>query len=174
MNNIIPVVLGGVSFDPHSGPVRQSYTSIGGSSVLTMSDGAGYKQTHWKKTQITTSGRGQLDPGLEQLDYSSALELWCVKVQAVGGTGLQYELPAQSRIRPDVEPWAIARIGDHWIEVPVALDDATRIATITPAPGAIVYRVCWLPRFQVLTAGVVSDYDENTGYFEWSFDARER
>lgn len=172
MSEITALVLGGVSITPSSGPVRQRYEPIGGSGVLRMADGTGYKQTHWRKTRIISSGSGPLDPGLEQLDYSGPLELWCVKPLAVGGTALAYELPPAAKRRPDVAPWAWAQIGDGWVETPLSmLDD---IATVAAVPAASRYRVSWLPRYEVLTDGVISDFDESSGRYDWSLDAGER
>jgi len=166
------MVLGGVPITPSSGPIRQRYEPFGGSTEQRMADGTGYKQTHWRKTRITSAGSGPLDPALEQLDYSRPLELWCVKPIGVSGTALAYELPPIAKRRPDVAPWAWAQVGGGWVETP--LDVLGDIATVTAVPGAISYRVSWLPRYMVLTDGVISDFDESRGLYDWSLEARER
>lgn len=171
-NLIVPMLLGGVPITPHSGPIRMRYEPFGGSSELRMSDGTGYKQTHWRKTRIVASSSGLLDPALEHLDYSSALELWCVKPLSISGTALQYQLPPASKRRPDSDPWALAAVGERWLDADLVLVDD--IATLTPVAGATVYRVAWLPRFQVYTDGVIADWDEAQGRYDWSLDARER
>lgn len=172
MSEIIPLVLGGVAITPSSGPVRQRYEPFGGSSELRMTDGTGYKQTHWRKTRISSGGSGPLDPALEQLDYSRPMELWCVKPISVSGTALAYELPPLNKRRPDVAPWAWALVGERWIETPLSLSGD--IATLDAVAGASSYRVSWLPRYVVLTDGVVSDFDESRALYDWSFEARER
>lgn len=169
---IVPLVLGGVEITAHSGPIRQRYEPFGGSSELRMADGTGYKQTHWRKTRIVSSGSGPLDPALEQLDYSGPLELWCVKPLGVSGTALAYELPDETLRRPDVAPWAWALRGDTWQETTLSLAD--NIATLQPVAGASQYRVSWLPRYTVLTEGVLSDFDDARGLYDWTLEAMER
>lgn len=170
--HIIPMVLGGVPITPHSGPVRMRYEPFGGSAELRMADGTGIKQTHWRKTRILASGSGHLEPALEHLDYSGPLELWCVKSQSFSGTGLQYQLPPADKRRPDVAPWAWALVGERLQDVAIALDGD--LASLTPLPGASRYQVFWLPRFSVFTDGLVTDWDEAQGRYDWSLEARER
>lgn len=171
MSTIIPLVLGGVAIQPHAGPIRQSYQPIGGSVVLRLSKGAAVKMTHWRKTRISASGTGWLDPGLDALDYSEPLELWCIKPCAIDGTTLAYALPPAEQRRPDVQPWALARLGDRWQETPLALAGDT--AQVAAVAGALGYRVCWLPRYSVVTDGVVSEFDESSGLYDWSLVAEQ-
>lgn len=168
---IVPLVLGGIAIAPHAGPIKQSYEPIGGSAVLRLSQGAGVKMTHWRRTRISASGSGWLDPGLESLDYSQPLELLCVKPRAIDGTALEYSLPPSAERRPDVQPWALARVGDAWQETAVALNGDQ--ALLTAVSGALAYRVCWLPRFIVFTDGVASDFDESSGLYDWSLAAEQ-
>ncbi|MDO9625136.1 MAG: hypothetical protein Q7J46_14230 [Pseudomonas sp.] len=172
MSEITPLVLGGVPIAAYCGPIRQRYEPFGGSSELRMADGTGFKQTHWRKTRIVCSGSGPLDPGLEQLDYSRPLELWCVKPLGMSGAALAFELPPASKRRPDVAPWAWAQVGDGWVDTPLSM--VGDIATVVAVLGASSYRVSWLPRFEVLTDGVISDFDESRGLYDWSLEARER
>ena len=139
---IVPLVLGGIPIVPHAGPIRQSYEPIGGSAVRRLSQGAAVKMTHWRKTRTSASGTGWLDPGLELLDYSQPLELLCVKPRAIDGTALVYSLPPTEQRRTDVQPWALARLGERWLDVELLLEGDQ--ATLTAVPGASAYRVCWL------------------------------
>lgn len=173
MSNHVPaLILGGVPLEAHCGPVRQNYQPVGGSTLLTMADGTGFKQSHWKKTRVSSAGTGYQEPAVEHLDFSGPLELWCVKPLSVSGTALQYELPAAAKRRPDEAPWAIALVGGLWVDASLVM--AGDLAQLTAVPGASRYRVSWLPRFLVYTDGVVSDFDEATGRYDWSFEARER
>ena len=172
MNEITPLILGGVAILPASGPISQRYEPFGGSSELRMADGTGYKQTHWRKTRIISSASGQLDPALEQLDYSRPMELWCIKQLGVCGNALAYELPPLASRRPDVAPWAWAYVAGRWVDTPVSM--VGDIANVTAVPYAANYRVSWLPRYSVLTDGVISEFDEARGVYDWSLEARER
>lgn len=172
MSELIALVLGGVAIEPDCGPIRMRYEPFGGSSELRMADGAGYKQTHWRKTRISASSSGYLDPALEHLDYSRPLELWCIKQLMVGGSALAYEIPPADKRRPDLDPLGFALVGVRWVETPLVLD--ANVATLTPVPGASRYRVGWYPRYLVLTDGVLSEFDEARGVYDWSLEARER
>lgn len=168
----VPVVLGGVPIDPHCGPVRWREEPFGGFEEVRMMDGTAIVQEHWRRYRITASGSGTYEPVLT-LDFSQPVELWGIKPRGLTGTGLLYQLPPATQRRPDVAPWALARIGWNWVEVAMVL--AGDLATVTPAPGADVYRVCWLPRFTVVMPnGVPSELDDATGRYDWSFEAKER
>jgi len=171
MSQIVPLVLGGIAIWPAAGPIRQSYEPIGGSSVLRMSQGAAVKLTHWSRTRTSASGSGQIDPGLDALDYSQPLELLCVKARAMDGTDRTFDLPPAEQRRADVEPWGMARVGDRWVETAVAV--AADQAQLAAVAGATAYRVCWYPRYVVFTAGLVSDFDESTGLYDWSLTAEQ-
>lgn len=171
MSQIVPLVLGGVAIWPGSGPIRQIYEPIGGSSVLRMSLGDAVKLTHWRRTRIAASGSGWLDPGLDALDYSQPLELLCVKPREMSGTDRTFVLPPAEQRRPDVAPWGLARVGDRWVETTVAV--AGDQAQLTIVPGALAYRLCWFPRYVVFTDGPVSDFDASTGRYDWSLTAEQ-
>ncbi|MDT4813953.1 hypothetical protein FQZ97_469480 [compost metagenome] len=170
-NKPTPLVLGGIEIVQSAGPIRQRYEAMGGSGELRLSGGTGIKMTHWSKTATSCSGAGPLDPGLDALDYSQPLELLCVQPRAMFGTAREFTLPAAAARRADVAPWAWARVGDGWVDAAVAL--AGDLATVAEVAGASGYRVFWLPRLVVFTDGVVSEFDENTGYYDWSLEARE-
>ena len=171
LNDLIPMVLGGVAIVPHAGPIRQRYEPIGGSSEIRLSGGAGVKMTHWRRSAISSGSTGHLDPGLELLDYSQPLELLCVKNRAMNGTGTEFVLPPAAQRRGDVAPWGLALVGERWIETDLVMTGDT--AQLAVVAGASSYRVCWLPRFVVFTDGVVSEFDESTGLYDWTLEARE-
>lgn len=169
--HIVPLVLGGIEITPSCGPIRQRYQPFGGSSELRMASGRGLKQTSWRKMAISASSSGELDPALESLDYSRPLELLCVQPLATTGAALAYELPPAEKRRPDVAPWAWALVGERWVDADVSMADD--IAHVAEVPGASKYRVFWYPRYMVLTDGVVSEFDESRGLYDWSLEARE-
>ena len=172
MNEPIPLVLGGIRILPDAGPIRQRYERLaGGSAVLRMHGGRGVKMTHFRKWRTAISGSGWLDPGLEDLDYSGGVELLCIMPRGKDGTGPNFILPPAATIRPDVAPWGLVRVGANWLETGITM--AGNVAQLGPAPGASRYRLCWLPRMVVFSEGLVSDYDESTGRYDWSLDAEE-
>lgn len=168
---VVPLVLGGIEIVRQAGPIRQGYAPIGGGTVLRLSDGQPVKMTHWERTQINSQGTGYLDPGFDELDYSQPLELLCIKPRAVERRGLELPMPPLGQVRPDVEPWAYAFVGDQRRETGIVIEGG--IAHLTAVPGARSYRLCWLPRYEVFTSGLVSEFDESSGLYDWSFTAEQ-
>lgn len=141
----VPLMFGGISLALHAGAPELSEDTIGGDSVLRMSDGAGVKMTMWEKAVGTISGQGWMPPGLDGLDYSAPIELRSTQVSTMQGTVLEYTLPTTPR--PDVEPWAFALIGDQWRAT--ACDTVDGVATVTAVAGASAYQVWWMPVYSV-------------------------
>lgn len=173
MTNVPSLVLGGIAIiqDKGAGPIRQRYEPIGGSATLRLSGGTGIKMTNWSKTSTSASGTGPLDPGLEALDYSQPLELLCVAPRAMNGTTPVFSLPPAANRRPDVAPWGWAFAGGRWMDV--AIDLVGDSAQLQVVADATAYRVFWLPRLVVFTAGVSHEFDEATGLYDWSLTAEE-
>lgn len=171
MTKPIPLVLGGIEVDMSAGPVRQRYESMGGSSEVRLSGGVGVKMTHWARTVTSVNGAGQVDPGTYGLDYSEPLELLCVQPRSMFGTDPVFTLPAASARRADDAPWAWVQIGGQWHPAAVAV--AGDVATVVAHPDATAYRLFWLPRLVVYTDGITSEFDESSGIYSWSFEARE-
>lgn len=167
------LMLGGVPLQLHAGAPAQTYSTVGGWTDVQLSGGALYRMTHFKKQQIGISGTGWLGPGFAGLDFSAPLELRCTHPRAIGGSGpLMRSFVLDSDPRPDVPPWGLAFFAsrDEWVECPVQASG--RNVTCEPVPGADLYRVCWMPVYQVLC----SPPDEalnDMGGFSWSFTARE-
>ncbi|MCY1361743.1 hypothetical protein D9M69_484210 [compost metagenome] len=91
--------------------------------------------------------------------------------RAMFGTASEFTLPAAAKRRSDVAPWAWARVGEGWVDTAVTM--AGDLATVAEVAGASGYRVFWLPRLVVFTDGIVSEFDEATGVYDWSLEARE-
>ncbi|BBT17009.1 hypothetical protein WP8S17C03_30580 [Metapseudomonas otitidis] len=173
MSQVIPLILNGIELTMDDGPIRQSYAPAdGGSTELRMAGGQLIKQTHFQKMVITTSATGYIDPPFEYLDYSRPMELWCIEPLSAWGRTNVFQLPPETARRPDVEPWAWAWVDGNWRDVPLSVQG--RVATLTTVPGARQYRVFWLPRFTVYMNRPVSEFDEQRGTYDWSFEARER
>lgn len=139
------IMLGGVPIVPHAGAPEQSEESIGGSTVLRMSDGAAVKMQHYEKTAGTISGSGLMPPGLDGLDYSQPLELRSMQVSNIVGPGPTFTLT--STPRPDHAPWAHALVGGRWLRTACSYDAG--VVTVTPVAGATHYQVSWLPVYSV-------------------------
>lgn len=163
------VTLAGVPITLQAGAPVQNYSPIGGSALLRLSLGDGIKMTHWRRTAISVSGSGALNPGLDGINYDEVLTLDCTSIKANSS-----DLPRIAIIgthRPDVEPWGLARVDGTWKKTPCALVGGEY--DITPVAGATTYQLCWMPRFQVFAEPPQVGRDSGTGVSTWSFQAEE-
>lgn len=169
--NPVPLVLGGIEIVQHAGPIRQSYEPIGGKTVARLSGGVGVSVTHWTRWRTMVSGSGDLDPGLDMLDYTQPLELLCVKPRGVDGVGPLIGLPAGIDWRTDEAPWGLALVGTRWTETDLVIQSG--VAELTPVAGAQRYRFCYLPRLIVVTDGPTAEFDHGTGRYDWTLKAEQ-
>ncbi|WP_148211451.1 hypothetical protein [Thioalkalivibrio sulfidiphilus] len=149
----------------------QSYTPIGGSTVQRLSDGAGHKQSRWRRTATVLTCEGWIPPGLGSLDYAGALEMRCVSPRAIAGPGTSFTLPAARRSDSGYEPFGFARLGDEWL--PTAVMMTGDQANLDPVTGADSYRVLWYPQLMVLTDGPEEDTDGGAATYRWRLAAEE-
>ncbi|MBV2132053.1 hypothetical protein KRX52_04480 [Pseudomonas sp. MAP12] len=163
------VTLGGVPIVLHAGAPVQSYEPMGGASVVRLHGGAAVKLRHWRRTAISISGSGWMNPGLDGLDYDSALELRCTHPQSV--TSASNVITLAGTPRPDVAPWGLALIGDQWQPTPCVV--VAGVATLTAVTGATLYQVCWMPVFQVFCERPPTGLDAGAGFYSWTITAEE-
>ncbi len=164
------VMLGGIPIRLHCGAPIPEHTPIGGSTVARRSGGAAVKMQHWRKWAITIRSVGWLGPGLMGLDFSQPLELRCIRQQSLTTTALTGTLPGSPR--PDDAPWALAYVGGEWQFTPVVVAP-DKTFTITEVPGALEYKVCWLPVFMVFSEPPAESLDVATNTHTWTITAEE-
>lgn len=140
------ITLGGVEIVLHAGAPELAIETIGGETIMRLSQGAGVLMRHWSRRAGTLSGQGWMPPGLDGLDYSGLLELRTTQVENVVGAGRVHQLT--STPRPDVAPWAQALVAGEWVPTPCTV--AAGVATAAAVAGATLYQVSWMPKFQVL------------------------
>ena len=56
----------------------QSYTEIGGETVLRTISGAGIRQETWKRIRTTINGSGWLPAGLAAIDTTVSVDVACI------------------------------------------------------------------------------------------------
>lgn len=143
------LTLGGVPLVLHSGAPELSVESLAGTARARMSEGALVQMTHWSgKAAGTVSGQGWMPPGLDGLDYTQPLELLSTQQQSITGSALSVVL--SSTPRSDCPPWALALVGEHWVDTPCVLDGD--VVTAEPVAGATLYSISWFPAFTVFAA----------------------
>lgn len=163
------VMLGGIPIDLHAGAPAQQYASEGGSTRVRLSGGALVNMHHWRRESISVSGVGWMGAGLDGLDYTQPLELRCTAPKTVSGTGPVLTITGTPRT--DFAPWAHALVGDQWHRTQVSMSGDT--ATCTAVPGATLYRVSWMPVFQVICDPPPEALDASNASFSWQFTAQE-
>ena len=163
----VPLMLGGIPIVLHAGAPDLSEQPLGGWSRDRMSDGALIKQTHWQKTAGSISASGWIPPGLDGLDYTGTLELRSTQISNIQSAGLVFTLPTTPR--PDQAPWALALVGDQWVEASASTVDG--VATVTAVAGASLYQVLWLPVYNVSADRPVKT--QSGGIQSWSISWEE-
>lgn len=166
---MIYVTLEGLPIYLESGPVQQEYSAESGTTDARLSNGRLVRMHHWRKESITLSGQGWMGAGLDGLEYSQPLELRCTQPKSITTGALSAELT--SAPRPDVEPWAMAKVQGDWVSTQCSLAGA--VASITPVAGASAYRVSWMPMYTVLCQPPREALDPSSANYQWSFTAKE-
>lgn len=163
------VTLGGLPIILHAGAPDHSYSQEAGWTDVRLSGGSLVRMAHWGKETITISGSGWMGTGFDGLDFTQPQELRCTQPKTVTGNSLSYTLT--STPRPDVEPWAIALVGDQWVNTGVSVSNKT--ATVIAVTGASTYRVSWMPVYTVLVSPPSESMESSVASYAWSFSARE-
>ncbi|MCY1211421.1 hypothetical protein D9M72_231320 [compost metagenome] len=167
--DLFHVELGGIPIRTFAGAPRQSYSALGGATLLRRSKGRAVRMQHWVKESITVSGLGWMGPGLDGLDFSQPLELRCTKPMELETTALTGTLP--SLPRPDVAPWAFAWVAGELVRTPVVVVGTA--FTLTAVPAATAYRLHWLPVFTVFCQKPERGMEAGDNTHDWSFTAEE-
>ncbi|MCQ4311685.1 hypothetical protein NAV33_07225 [Pseudomonas stutzeri] len=165
------VTLNGVSIAAAAGSPVHNYSPLGGASTVRMHGGAGVKVKHWRKTLISISGSGSLNPGIDHLDYDSVMTLHCSSPMAASSVGTETVIEMRGKARPDFAPWGLYRIGTGWRKTSCTVTDG--FAHLTPVEGAEQYQVLWYPTYQVFAEPPQHSRDASTGAVGWSFVAEE-
>lgn len=123
----------------------QTFEPIGGETILRSINGAGIKQTTWRKTRTTISGGGWSPPGLDAIDYTQQQIIACITPRAVNcAASREAVLPAARRSDSGHTPYGIAFMPDGGrIETPVVMIDNT--ATLDAVSNAIGYQATYFP-----------------------------
>lgn len=150
--------------------LTQNYEPIGGEEILRAVSGRGILQQTWRKTRIVTSGAGWVPPGLQTIDNSVQLAVYCIAprtVPAVFSTR-QATLPTTRRTDTDHLPYGLAQLSGGQTVIAAATLSGN-VATVTAVSGAVAYQVGYYP---LLTCWVKRPTESGPG-FSWEFEAEE-
>lgn len=163
--------IAGVEFARQSFPATQSYPPLEGATVHRMLNGAGVKQTHWRKLTTVISGAGWAPAALDGVDWAQPVEIWCIKPRTIHSDTVSATLPAARR--SDFADAVLARaiVAGNLVDTPVNVVSNT--ATATAVAGATGYQFMYYPKASFLSSGPTEDLDAPTGVYSWSITAEE-
>lgn len=154
--------------------IEQTYTPLGGETILRTLGGAAIKQETWRRTRITTSGSGWLPAGLDTLSTATQVALACIvprTVPAVFATR-QATLPAARRSDAGHLPWGIALLADgSQVATPATL--AGNVATLTAVPNAVSYQAMYLPLITCVILRPTDSGNRSDASYRWELVAEE-
>lgn len=153
-----------------AGDIEQSFETIGGSALLRMLNGAGMKQTHWRKLKTTISGSGWTPPGLAGLDYTAPLTIKSCASRAVQAAGNVIAVPSARRTDTGYAPSGYAIVEGRYVPTPLVLVSNT--ATLTAVSGAQGYGVRYWPQLSVYAEFRESNRPAASSW-SWSIEAEE-
>lgn len=163
--------IAGVEFAIQSFPATQEYPPLEGATVHRMLNGAGLKQTHWRKLTTTITGNGWAPAALDGVDWSQPFEISCIKPRTIHSATVTATLPAARRSDMAVNVYARAIVGGELVATPVSV--VTNTATATAVAGATGYQFMYYPKANFLSAGPTESLDMQTGVYGWTLTAEE-
>jgi len=163
--------IAGVEFSLQTFAANQSYRPIGGSTLHRKLNGAGAKQTHWSKLGTTLSGDGWAPAALAAVDWSAAVEIYCIEPRAIHSASTSATLPAARRSDLAVNVLAYAVVAGELVATAVSV--ATDTATATAVTGATSYQFYYYPKLNFYSNGPAESLDMERGVYSWSIEAEE-
>lgn len=151
----------------------QSYTAIGGETVLRTISGAGIRQETWKRIRTTINGGGWLPAGLAAIDTTVSVDVACIAPQArVADVNRQATLPAARRSDAGHTPWAFALLPDGGL-ANTTLGIAGNVATAGAVAGATGYLIHYFPLLHCWINRPTQSFSVAAGSHTWEIIAEE-
>lgn len=172
--------IGGITIPISSAhELSQSYQPLGGFQTIRMMDGGLVKQQNWEKIATTISGEGVIPPGLESLDYCSALLMKCAAPRGVTSTlPTGIAVPPARRTDPGFSPIGCAWIPrtdepslGQWVTTTISI--ISDVATLGVVAGATQYRVEFFPEITVFADRPQQDVDVHGANHSWTLEAEQ-
>ncbi len=171
---MIALKVGNVEIPTRAGlDLEQTYTPIGGETILRTLNGTGIKQTTWAKLRTTISGSGWSPTGLSLLDTTVPQSVACIMPRAViADANRQATLPAARRGDSGALPWAWALLpsGDA---VNTTITMAGNVATAGAVSGAIGYQIFYLPLLNCWVGRPTESGSRGDASYRWEVQCEE-
>ena len=151
----------------------QTYTAIGGETVLRTLSGAGIRQETWKRTRTTINGNGWLPSALSAIDTTVSMDVACIAPQArVADVNRQATLPAARRSDAGHTPWAVALLPDGGL-ANTTLGIVGNVATAGAVAGATGYLINYFPLLHCWINRPTQAFSVSAGTHTWEIIAEE-
>lgn len=169
------LIIAGVAVPLEGFPVSQEYARLDeGRTVHTLLNGAALIQTHFDKLTTRISGEGWAPSGLDGVDWSSPVEISCIKPRCVQSLTASATLPAARRsdLSPLPSVFALAVVSGELVQTTVSV--VGNVATAAAVAGASAYRFCYYPKLNfAVPQGVTESLDLSGAAYAWSLEGRE-
>lgn len=153
---------------------EQTYSAIGGETILRTISGAGIRQETWKRIRTTISGGGWVPPGLDAIDTTSPLFIACIATSS----SWQDSLPIC--IRHDSagsdaghEPWAFALMPNGELAASALVASGANAFTAAAVSRAVGYLVNYYPLLQCWVNRPTQSFAVSGANYSWELIAEE-
>lgn len=163
--------IGGVEIALQTFPVSQAYKPIEGAALLRMLNGAAVKQAHWRKLAITINGDGWAPAALASIDWTQAVDIYCIAPRSVSSATNSATLPSARRTDLTVNVLAFAVVAGELVQTSVSV--ASNTATATAVTGATSYQFWYYPKLSCYSSGPSESLDLSGAAYAWQLEAEE-
>lgn len=163
--------IAGVEVALHTFPTSQTYGVLEGATLHRMLNGAGAKQTHWRKLATQISGDGWAPVALAGVNWTVPIEIACIQPRSIHSATAVATLPAARRSDLTNNVYARAVVNGELVETPVAL--AGDVATATAVAGATSYQFWYYPKLNFYSSGPSESLDLSGAAYAWELSAEE-
>jgi len=163
--------IGGIEIPFQVYAAEQGFGPLEGSTVLRKLNGAGVKQTHWRKLVVNVSGSGFVPPALAGIDWTQPVEFACITRRSIGSATVSATIPSARRsdISPPVEAFAVV----NGYLVPTAVVVTVDTAVATAVAGASGYQFHYYPKVNCFSQGPREGFNYAQASASWSIEAEE-
>lgn len=170
--SLLTLKIGGVEIPLQAFTVEQTFFPIEGATVLRKLNGAGLKQSNWRKLATTIRGAGWVPPALSSVDWTSPIEISCIQQRMVNSETVNATIPAARRTDVPVPVEAFAVVGGYLVQTEVSV--VGNAATATSVSGATAYQFTYYPKFTGYSSGPKEIFDFSIGEAGWSLEVEEQ
>lgn len=172
--------IGGVVIElPQSIQMTQTYEEFGGVTTHRMMSGASVRQTVWTRLKTTITVEGFLPPGLEGIDWKSAVELKCGLPRTISSAVSNIAIPTNRRTDAGFTPTGSALVDGMWVLTrPCTVSG--NVATVAEPVDflgnpltATQYQVAYYPKFTAFISPPNISYNRTSGMYSWTLEAEE-